>query len=166
MLRFVLVPLVLLSLGFLLPACATLTTGTAQSILVDVLNVQGVDCRGTDTRGRTYVWAKTPSSTMVHKGDGPLTLVCEKEGFKTTTMQFDEEVAGATFGNILIGGGIGLAVDIASGAAQEYPSQVHLVMEPVETASQSSKDDYEKWKKELKTQAEKESEPCSDGAEC
>ncbi len=71
--RFVLFPVVLLSLVFL-PACATLTTGTAQSILVDVLNVQGADCRGTDTKGRTYVWAKTPSSTTVHKGDGPITL--------------------------------------------------------------------------------------------
>lgn len=164
--RFVLFPLVLLSFVFLLPACATLTTGTAQSILVDVLNVQGADCQGTDTKGRTYVWAKTPSSTTVHKGDGPLTLICEKEGFKTTAMQFDEEVAGATFGNILIGGGIGLAIDIASGAAQEYPSQVHLVMEPVETAPQSSKDDYEKWKKQLEKQAEKESEPCPDGEGC
>ena len=146
--------LVGLVLSLLVTSCATLTAGTSQSILVDVLNVPGAQCRGVDSKGRTYVWVDTPSTTTVHKGDGPMTLICEKDGFKKTVMEFDEGITNATYGNILIGGGIGLAVDIASGAAQEYPSKVHLVMEPLEPASQSTQDEYEKWKTKLKTEAE------------
>lgn len=144
-------PVIILMSPLLIAACATLTTGTSQSILVDVLNAPGAQCQGVDSRGRTYVWGNTPSTTTVHKGDGPVILTCEKDGFKKTVKEFDEEVAGATLGNLLIGGGIGLAVDIASGAAQEYPSRVHLVMEPVETAPQLVKDDYLKWKAQLET---------------
>ncbi len=145
-------------LPLLLTQCATLTSGTSQSVLVDILNAQGATCRGTDNKGRQYVWHETPASTTVHKGDGPMTLVCQKEGFKKATMQFDEEVTNATFGNILLGGGIGLVVDIASGAAQEYPSRIQLVMEPVESAEEAVKNDYKKWKTELDAKAKKAEE--------
>ena len=35
-------------LPLLLTQCATLTSGTSQSVLVDILNAQGATCRGTD----------------------------------------------------------------------------------------------------------------------
>ena len=117
MARFFLV----LILPFLLTQCATLTSGTSQSILVDVLNAQGAFCRGTDNRGRQYVWADTPSSATVHKGDGPMTLICEKEGFEKTTMTFDEGLTGATFGNIILGGGIGILVDAMKWSSPRVP---------------------------------------------
>ena len=155
-------------LPLLLTQCATLTSGTSQSILVDVINAPGAICRGTDNKGRQYVWVETPASTTVHKGDGPMTLICEKEGFEKTTMTFDEGLTGATFGNIIIGGGIGILVDTMSGAAQEYPSQVRLVMKPVKTAPQAAHDEYQKWKDKLETEAKAEADDdsCSDGEEC
>ena len=112
-------------LPFFLTQCATITSGTSQSILVDVINAPGSICRGTDNKGRQYMWVETPASATVHKGDGPMTLICEKEGFEKTTMTFDEGLTGATFGNILIGGGIGILVDTMSGAAQEL-SLIHI----------------------------------------
>ena len=141
-------------LPFLLTHCATLTTGTSQSVLVDVLNAPGALCRGTDNVGREYVWIDTPSTATIHKGDGPMTLICEKEGFEKTTMTFDEDLTGATFGNIIIGGAVGILVDTMSGAAQEYPSRVSLVMKPLETEPQAVHDEYKKWKKKLETEAE------------
>ena len=97
-----------------------------------------------------------------------MTLICEKEGFEKTTMTFDEGVTGATFGNILIGGGIGILVDTMSGAAQEYPSQVRLVMKPVKTAPQAAHDEYQEWKDKLETEAKADADDdsCPDGEEC
>ena len=155
-------------LPLLLTQCATLTSGTSQSILIDVLNAPGAICRGTDNKGRQYVWFETPASTTVHKGDGPMALICEKEGFEKTTMTFDEGLTNATYGNIIIGGGIGILVDTMSGAAQEYPSQVRFVMKPVKTAPQAAHDEYQKLKDKLETEAnaEADDDSCPDGEAC
>ncbi len=47
-----------------------------------------------------------------------------------------------TFGNILFGGIIGLAVDAASGAMHEYKPSVHVTLIPEEFASISARDDF------------------------
>lgn len=78
-----------------------------------------------------------------------MVLTCEKKGFKTTTHSFDETIVGATFGNIILGGGVGLLVDAASGAAQEYPSLVHVVMQPEDSAPAALQEEYERLKKRL-----------------
>lgn len=141
-----------------LSGCATLVTGTSQSILIDVINAKGASCTGIDKRGRRYNWPNTPSATTVHKGDGPIVLTCEKKGFKKTTHLFDETLVGATLGNIILGGGIGILIDAASGAAQEYPSKVSVIMEPDDSAPDTLKKRYEELKKELAEKIKKEKE--------
>lgn len=136
-----------LALSAVLSGCATIVSGTSQSVLVDVANAPGASCKGTDKKGREYHWPNTPSSATVHKGDGPMVLICEKKGFKRTTFSFDETLVGSTFGNIILGGGIGILVDAASGAAQEYPSRVSVIMKPEESASAEAKKRYEELKK-------------------
>ncbi len=69
-------------LDLALSGCATLISGRTQIITVDLVNANGATCRGVDQVGQKYVWEKTPSSTEVIKGDGPLILTCEREGFK------------------------------------------------------------------------------------
>ena len=95
---------------------------------------------------------------MVHKGDGPMVLTCTKKGFKKTLHTFDETFVGATLGNIILGGGIGILIDAASGAAQEYPAHVRVLMEPEDEASKSKKEEYAKLKKEIEEKAKKEKE--------
>ena len=97
-----------------------------------------------------------------------MTLICEKEGFEKTTMTFDEGLAGATFANLIIGGGIGILVDTMSGAAQEYQSKVQLVMKPLETASQAMHNKYQTWKDKLETEAneEEKDDSCPDNEAC
>ena len=138
--------------------CATLVSGTSQSILVDVINAKGASCSGIDKRGKQYHWVNTPSATTVHKGDGPMVLTCEKNGFKKTTHSFDETLVGATLGNIILGGGIGILVDAVSGAAQEYPSKVSVIMEPEDSAPDAIKKQYQELKKELAEKMKKEKE--------
>ena len=133
-------------------------TGTTQSVSVEIANAPGAKCAGIDNQERKYYWNGTPSSVMVKKGDGPMKLTCEKAGFKTGHFEFDETFQGATLGNILLGGGIGLIVDAASGAAQEYPNSVKFVMEPLETASKDEKERYLRLKKEIEEEIKKKKE--------
>lgn len=88
-----------------------------------------------DTKGGRWIATSTPQTLEVRKGDGPMTVSCSKDGYKTTEIVVEEGFAGMTPGNVLIGGGIGLVVDAASGAAQEYPDNVYVWMEPVSWAS-------------------------------
>lgn len=55
-------------LALALAGCATLLTGTTQSITVEVLNAPGASCTGVDTQGQIYKWPSTPSSAVVRKG--------------------------------------------------------------------------------------------------
>lgn len=136
--------LLLLTMTLLSAAgCATIAAGTTQSIMVDTFNAQGATCKGVDKRGREYYWANTPSSTTVQKGDGPMTITCEKKGFKKTVHTIDETVTGATFGNIVAGGVVGFLVDATSGAAQEYPTMVKFPLQPEDPSEVKETDEQE-----------------------
>jgi|TARA_R110000782_G_scaffold149778_2_gene242519 ABC-type Fe3+-hydroxamate transport system substrate-binding protein len=110
--------------------CSTVTTGTTQTVTLDTPMAAGAKCTMTDMQKRVYQVPATPASLVVEKGDGPMTIVCEKDGYGKTTALIDEEFAGATLGNILIGGGIGILIDAASGAAQRYPDKLTVWMKP------------------------------------
>jgi len=145
-----------LALALTLSGCATIASGTTQSILVDTFNATGATCKGVDKKGREYYWVNTPSSTTVQKGDGPMSITCEKAGFKKTIHTIDETITASTFGNIILGGGIGFLVDATSGAAQEYPTLVRFPLEPDESASADVKDAYNKAKQAMVKEKETE----------
>ena len=127
--------------------CATITSGTSQSVtVVTEKEVNGARCELTDSKGGKWYVPETPGTATVRKGDGPMTVVCKKDGYKTATLMVDESLAGATFGNIILGGGIGILVDSMSGAAQKYPDQFIIWMEPAEWASENEKADWQKEK--------------------
>ena len=138
-----------LMMSLTLAGCATIMSGTTQSVFLDTFNAPGATCKGIDKKGREYFWVNTPSATTVQKGDGPMTIACEKTGFKKSFHTIDETIVGSTFGNIILGGGIGIFVDAASGAAQEYPTLVRFPLEPVESASPEVKEAYNKAKQDM-----------------
>jgi len=119
-----------------LSGCATITTGTTQTIMLTTeKDVHDAHCELTDTKGGKWYVPSTPGSASVRKGDGPMSIVCKKDGYKPAVMSVDETITGATFGNIILGGGIGVLVDAASGTAQEYPDTVTVWMEPKQWGS-------------------------------
>ena len=59
---------------------------------------------------------KTPAATTIEKTKYDLSIECTREGFHKAVYFNKSDVAGATFGNIILGGGIGWAIDSASGA--------------------------------------------------
>jgi hypothetical protein len=54
----------------------------------------------------------------------------DQPGFDQATYLDHSGAAGATFGNIVLGGGIGWAIDSAAGADNKYESPVNLTMVP------------------------------------
>ena len=125
-----------------LGACSTIVSGTQQSVFVDTPKVDGASCKLTDSKTGTWYLPTTPGSVSVLKGDGPMNVVCNKDGYETGMTSVDESIAGATFGNIILGGGIGFLVDAASGAAQKYPDKIVVWMKP---KSWSTPQDEKAW---------------------
>jgi hypothetical protein len=115
----------------LIAGCATITTGTDQGIkLITEKDISGASCTLVDSKGNRSYIPRTPGTTYITRGNAPLTITCSKQGYKTTSLEIGEEVSGATFGNIILGGGIGIIFDASSGAAQRYSDKVIIWMEP------------------------------------
>ena len=125
-----------------LGGCSTITTGTTQDFAVETPHADGARCILKDTRNAEVIIESTPKTLVVSKGDGPMNVTCSKAGFQTANVVVEEGLAGMTAGNILLGGGVGIIIDAASGAAQEYPDSVVIWMEPEKWATKEAKDSW------------------------
>ena len=119
---------VIVALG-LLAACASVVDGTSQTITVNT-DPDGAVCEMNRDGKQIGVVNPTPGSLGVDKDKDDIALTCRKDGFLTETTSISSTFTGATFGNIILGGGIGILVDAASGANNRYPERVDLVLTP------------------------------------
>jgi hypothetical protein len=93
-------------------------------------NPAGADC-ALNREGTTIAHvAPTPGATTIKMTKHDITIVCTKEGFQEATYLNHSGAAGATFGNIVLGGGIGWAIDSASGSDNKYDSPVNITLAP------------------------------------
>jgi len=122
--------LLLLGLCTLASGCASIVSGTNQSISVDThkKGVQAIaaNCKLTNDKGVWYV--TTPGSVTVHRSYNDISVSCEKEGHDPGLLTAKSSTKGMAFGNILVGGVIGAGVDIATGAAYDYPNLLRIEM--------------------------------------
>lgn len=103
----------------ILSGCASVTTGHNQSLSVETPSCPAASCKLTNDKGTWFV-ASTPGSVTVNRAYGDMTVACEKGDAKTVA-QFKSATKGMAFGNIILGGVIGAGVDVATGAAYDYP---------------------------------------------
>lgn len=82
----------------------------------------------------------TPVSLQLPASAAPITVVCQADGHRLASILLDSETDGWIFGNILIGGGIGILVDGARGAGQKYPPTVLIILEPSSFDSFAARD--------------------------
>lgn len=121
--------LFVLSAVALLPGCATIMEGTSQSVAVST-TPPGAACTVDRAGTRLGAVPSTPGSLHLDKSKNDLTVACDKEGYQHAVVSESPKFVGTTFGNIIIGGGIGAIVDAASGANYEYPSQIQVDLAP------------------------------------
>lgn len=139
-----------------LSGCASVVSGVTQKFFVDTPKVVGAFCTLTDAEKRFWFVRRSPGSVTVEKGDGPMKIVCEKSGYETTTIMVEETIAGSAFGNIIIGGGIGLLIDATTGAAQKYPDRVDVWLKPKKFATRADEEAWDAEKRAYKKRVAEE----------
>lgn len=126
-----------------LSGCASIVSGTNQVVSVQTTqegnDVTGAACKLENDKGTWFV--KTPGTVTVHRAHGDLAVKCEKEGTPPGIASVKSSTKGMAFGNILFGGIIGAGVDMASGAAYDYPDLITVSMGLTSIIEQQKKPD-------------------------
>lgn len=110
--------------------CASIVNGQNQSVSVDTRyqgnQVSGANCQLSNNKGTWYV--TSPGTTTVQRSYEDIAVKCEKEGTPSGMVTAKSSTKAMAFGNILFGGIIGAGIDVANGAAFDYPNMitVHL----------------------------------------
>ena len=116
--------------AILATGCASIVSGHNQSLSVQALSggkpVQGASCALSNDKGTWYI--TTPGSAVVNRSFADLSVKCEKPDYETASSSVKSSTKAMAFGNILIGGVIGAGIDIASGAAYDYPNDISVEM--------------------------------------
>jgi len=121
--------------------CATLTKGTTQTVTVNT-DPAGAICTLSRDGKTVAIVNPTPGSIPVEKASGAISVLCKKTTYQDAAGTLASEFQAMTFGNILFGGLIGVAVDAASGAMNQYPDMVTITMIPEEFTTPESRDKF------------------------
>jgi hypothetical protein len=126
--------LALMAAALHLAGCATMLEGTGQSVAITT-DPAGAQCSIDRAGQRVGQVTSTPGSIRLDKGKNDLSVTCVREGYQPATITQSPKFQGTTFGNILIGGVVGVVVDAASGANFAYPDEIKLTLAGVGTAA-------------------------------
>lgn len=108
-----------------LVGCASITGGKNQPVSIrstcgSGIQVSGATCKVSNDKGEWHV-ASTPGSVVIQKAYGDVAVDCEKPSLGRGTNVFSSAASPGVYGNILVGGIIGYAIDAGSGAGFDYP---------------------------------------------
>lgn len=119
--------------------CATIVEGTDQT--VTVLTVpEGASCELTRGGGLLGIVNPTPDSINLDKANDSVKVACNKAVYRGGVGVMSSQFQGMTFGNLIFGGIIGVAVDAGSGAMNEYPPAITVSLAPVSFRSIADRD--------------------------
>ena len=111
-----------------LSACATIVSGSSQRVAVDT-SPEGADCRVSQGGMPIGEIQQTPGAIMVQRGNGVVQMSCTKPGYRTAQQADGSGVNGWVFGNLVIGGLVGVVIDLATGAAYHYGPNMMLALD-------------------------------------
>ena len=113
-----------------LTGCGTITQGTSQNITVTSVPPGG-HCDLTRKGEHVATLDATPGVVKVDKTKNDILLTCKLAGYQDASVNLESGYGAGTFGNIILGGGIGWAIDSATGADNKYPSTANVQFVPV-----------------------------------
>jgi hypothetical protein len=118
------------AMGVALSGCASVVKGTSQSIAITTPPVTGASCVLSSTQGNWML--VSPGAVTVQKSKEDIQAHCTKPGYQDGIATIPSNFQGWTLGNLILGGVIGLGVDAATGAINEYPNSFQIPMMPVQ----------------------------------
>ncbi len=119
--------LLVFSISFL-SGCASIVSGTHESLYVTTPPVEGAQCLLTNSKGTWHI-KSTPDYVRVHRAYGNLHVSCHKAGCAPATQTIESNTKGIVFGNVVLGGVVGGGVDVADGAAYDYSQTIVVPMQ-------------------------------------
>lgn len=128
---------VLMSVG----GCATLTKGNSQTVTIDT-KPSGAECTLSRSGNILSIVNPTPGSVNIEKAMADISVTCKKHGYHDGVGTLSSKFQGMTFGNILFGGLVGLAIDAGSGAINRYDPMLSLLLIPKEFNSVVERDAF------------------------
>lgn len=121
--------------------CATLTTGSSQTLTI-VSDPPGAACVLQRDGGVIGAVNPTPGSILISKSHSEVRVQCTRDGYLKAEQSVGAAFQAATLGNVLLGGLIGIVVDAASGASASYEPQLLVLMVPAEFATAAERDRF------------------------
>ena len=118
----------------LLCGCSSIIEGRSQEIVINT-NPAGANCTLLRNGSPIGTVSPTPSAVLIEKTKYDILIKCNKDGFQEATYMNKSGAAEATFGNIVLGGGIGWAIDSATGSDNKYDSPINLSLVPLYASS-------------------------------
>lgn len=124
-----------------LSACSTIVEGTTQNVTV-MTDPAGASCSLKNGNGVVAIVNPTPGSVQLGKSREDIAVLCDKEGYQSTAGTLASSFEGMTFGNIIFGGIVGVAIDASSGAMNKYPANVVVHLAPESFPSEPARDAF------------------------
>lgn len=129
----------------MLSGCSSIVSKSEYAVAINS-NPDGADFTVTNRAGRTVHSGTTPSTITLKSSSGyfkgeSYTIALNKDGYSPKTHTLTSSVDGWYWGNILLGGLIGmLIVDPATGAMYSLPERVDISIDPRTVSAGSAGD--------------------------
>lgn len=114
-------------MGCLIPGCASIVEGSSQFVNVNTIPA-GADCRLVRDGETIAVANPTPKAVTISKSRKRVDVTCQKPGYLPQTYFIESDTDTMAFGNLVLGGVVGLAVDAGTGALNRYDGSVTVVL--------------------------------------
>jgi len=125
------------SAALLVSACASVVSDNDSTTFIQT----DPDKAKCELHGHNYRQTlETPNSILLPANAAPITVACTADGYKTATKKLDTKIDGWIFGNIILGGVVGAAIDLARGAGFKYPPQFFVYLQPEKFKTSADRD--------------------------
>lgn len=116
-------PLLLIPL-LLIQSCASIVTGSTDTIRIDSVPQGASFTTNAGHQGKTPAEITVPDTLV-------LMVTCTQPGYQPTTATLPPHMSGWFLGNILLGGLIGIILDLASGNWRTHEGELIIPLTPV-----------------------------------
>ena len=111
----------------LLGGCSSVIEGRSQEIAINT-TPSGASCTLNREGAIIGMVNPTPGTVIIRKDKYDIEVVCQLDGYQKATRLDESGTAAAVFGNILLGGAIGVVVDSATGSDNKYDTPLNIAL--------------------------------------